>query len=85
MISLYDYQIRAVDEMRDGCILAGDVGTGKSRTALAYYYLNVCGGTLEINGTGHWSPMRDHIDLYIITTARKGILVNGKTNSCRSV
>lgn len=71
MISLYDYQITAVNEMKDGCILAGDVGTGKSRTALAYYYTRVCNGTLNINGTGHWSPMRDHVDLYIITTAKK--------------
>ena len=38
-IGLYDYQIDAVKRMKNGCILNGGVGSGKSRTALAYYYL----------------------------------------------
>lgn len=37
-ISLRDYQLDAVDRMKNGCILCGGVGSGKSRTALAYYY-----------------------------------------------
>ena len=54
--------------MRNGCILCGGVGSGKSRTALAYYYL--CEGG-EI-GTDEYVPMDDPPkDLYIITTARK--------------
>lgn len=71
MINLYDYQIEAVNKMKNGCILAGDVGTGKSRTSLAYYYIRVCGGSLNINGTGRWSKMRTPRNLYIITTAKK--------------
>lgn len=71
MINLYDYQIEAVNKMKNGCILAGDVGTGKSRTSLAYYYIRVCGGSLNINGTGKWSKMRTPRNLYIITTAKK--------------
>mgnify|MGYP002434051382 CR=1 FL=1 len=37
-ISLRDYQTDAVERMKNGCILCGGVGSGKSRTALAYYY-----------------------------------------------
>ena len=35
-ISLRDYQTDAVERMKNGCILCGGVGSGKSRTALAY-------------------------------------------------
>lgn len=68
-ISLRDYQMDAVKRMRNGCILCGGVGSGKSRTALAYYY--ICNGG-EI-GTKNYVPMNDVDlpDLYIITTARK--------------
>ena len=33
---LYDYQLEAVKNMRNGCILNGGVGSGKSRTGLYY-------------------------------------------------
>lgn len=36
---LRDYQLEAVRNMHTGCILDGGVGSGKSRTSLAYYYL----------------------------------------------
>ncbi len=35
---LFDYQADALKKMKNGCILNGDVGSGKSRTAIAYYY-----------------------------------------------
>ena len=68
-ISLRDYQLDAVNRMMNGCILCGGVGSGKSRTALAYYYKEN-GGVL---GTNEYIPMNDVDlpDLYIITTARK--------------
>lgn len=66
-ISLRDYQIEALGKLRNGCILCGKVGSGKSRTALAWYY-TLCGG--QVN-TDHYIPMKDPLDLYIITTARK--------------
>ena len=67
-IGLRDYQIDAVKRMQKGCILCGGVGSGKSRTALAYYYM--CNGG-EID-TDEYVPMDDPPkDLYIITTARK--------------
>lgn len=66
-ISLYDYQLDAVNRMRNGCILCGGVGSGKSRTSLAYYYKEQ-GGIL---GTKNYVKMKKPKDLYIITTARK--------------
>ena len=36
MINLYDFQIKAIEQMKNGCILCGDVGSGKSITALSY-------------------------------------------------
>lgn len=66
MISLRDYQEKAVDNLRNGNILCGGVGSGKSRTALAYYFRE-CGGDWK-NG---YSKMTKPRDLYIITTARK--------------
>ena len=66
-ISLYDYQLDAVRRMKNGCILCGGVGSGKSRTALAYYYQEQ-GGKLE---TKNYVNMQNPRDLYIITTARK--------------
>lgn len=67
VISLYDYQMDAIKNMRNGCILCGGVGSGKSRTSLAYYYLQNGG---QVN-TKKYIPMKKPCDLYIITTARK--------------
>lgn len=55
--------------MKNGCILCGSVGSGKSRTALAYYYI-LNGG--ELNTEAYVTMDDVNIkDLYIITTARK--------------
>ncbi len=67
-IPFYDYQIEAVKKMKNGCILCGGVGSGKSRTAIAYYFVQNGGGI----GTDEYVHMDDPPqDLYIITTARK--------------
>lgn len=70
-MELYDHQINALKRMHNGCILNGGVGTGKSRTALAYYWLKIALGTVNVNGTGKFSNPKLNIPLYIITTARK--------------
>ena len=64
---LYDYQKEAINKMKNGCILNGGVGSGKSRTALYYYFINQ-GGQMEPK----FIPIKPKSkDLYIITTARK--------------
>ena len=62
-ISLYPHQQKAIRELRTGSILCGGVGTGKSRTALYYYWERVLG-----RNTARPSSF---YPLYIITTARK--------------
>lgn len=64
-IELYDYQLDAVRRLKTGSILCGGVGSGKSRTSLAYYFTQQ-GGQLKPYG-----EMKNPKDLYIITTARK--------------
>lgn len=56
----------AVKKMRNGCILNGGVGSGKSRTGL-YYYFKEQGGSMDPD----YVPMKNPKDLYIITTAMK--------------
>lgn len=70
-IELYDHQIAAISQLHTGSILCGGVGSGKSRTAVAYYFLNVCNGEISINGQGQYSEMKNPKKLYVITTARK--------------
>ena len=64
-IELYDYQLDAISRLKNGSILCGGVGSGKSRTALAYYFKEQGGGL------NPYKPMKNPKDLYIITTARK--------------
>lgn len=57
-VELYPHQKKAVEEMHNGCILWGDVGTGKSLTAAAYYMKNYVG-------------YGEDFDVVVITTAKK--------------
>lgn len=65
LLELYEHQRKAVGELKNGSILVGDVGSGKSRTALAYYILRVC----KFNEA--FMEFEEPRDLYIITTAKK--------------
>ncbi len=56
MIELHDHQKEALPKMKNGCILWGGVGSGKSITAVAYYLKE------------HASSKKD---IYVITTAKK--------------
>lgn len=64
---LYDFQMEAVKKAFNGCVFNGDVGSGKSRTGLFYYFAKQ-GGWIDENG---YIPMDNPRDLYIITTAMK--------------
>lgn len=66
---MYDYQLDAIRKMHNGCILCGGVGSGKSRTSLAYYYSRMGGDLYDTSKK--FSMMTHPKDLYIITTARK--------------
>lgn len=69
-ITLMSHQMKAIMEMHNGSVLKGDVGTGKSLTALAYYYMRVCDGVPKMPGI-EYRPMNKPKDVYIITTAKK--------------
>lgn len=70
MIKLYDHQLNALKNIKNGCILVGGVGSGKSITSVAYYYLREGGDPKSLMG-GKYKPMTKPRDLYIITTAQK--------------
>lgn len=70
-VNLGSHQLEAIDKLKSGSILNGGVGSGKSRTAIAYYLLKECQGNVKINGKGDFSEMKKPKDLYIITTAKK--------------
>ncbi len=67
-VSLYPYQSDAVSKMSNGSILCGGVGSGKSRTSIAYYFTKN-GGKLYSDRIV--TKKNKPCDLYIITTARK--------------
>lgn len=60
-------QRKAVNRLKSGSILVGGTGSGKSRTALVYYFSKVCGGKI----VDRFEEVKKHIPLYIITTAAK--------------
>ena len=69
-ITLKPHQINSVKLMHNGCILTGDVGSGKTIASLTYYYTAVCGGRPKLPGM-EYKKMTTPRDLYVITTARK--------------
>ena len=64
---LYDFQLEAVNRAFNGCVFNGQVGSGKSRTGL-FYFFKEQGGWIDEHG---YLPMENPKDLYIITTAMK--------------
>lgn len=65
-IDLREGQASALEKMHSGCILCGGVGSGKSRTSLAYFFTKECNGEID-----EYKPPTETKNLYIITTAKK--------------
>lgn len=82
-VPLYEHQAKAIEKMHNGCVLVGGVGSGKSRTSLAYYVCKVLGVTKVQKRLGDYgeidmfyispsySSLKETKKLYVITTARK--------------
>lgn len=81
-LELYTYQLDAIKRLKTGSILCGGVGSGKSRTALSYFFMRVCKGRVKLysvdKNTGNkevivdsYKPAEAPKNLYIITTAKK--------------
>lgn len=72
-VVLKDYQLAALDRVKNGCVLKGGVGSGKSLTGLAWYYIEMGGTKESLSGVSNFKvlPTRALGPLYIITTARK--------------
>lgn len=66
-VELLPYQVEALEKLRDGCILNGNVGSGKSLVSLMYYYISQ-GGVYDPSTR---KTLEHPIDLYIITTPKK--------------
>ena len=65
-MELYPHQREALDKLKNGSVLNGGVGSGKTLTALAYYVRCVCGGSLTRS-----RKMTTPRPLIVITTAKK--------------
>ena len=68
---LYPHQKRAIEKLKPGSILVGGVGSGKTLTALVYFFEKICGGKTVQNGGNEYSPRLIEKELYVITTAKK--------------
>lgn len=68
-VKFMPHQQEAINKLNSGNILCGGVGTGKSITALGYFYVVECGAMKMPDGS--YGPMKHYVRLYIITTARK--------------
>lgn len=64
VVQLLPHQEKVVGELSNGKVLTGAVGTGKTVTALAYYYTHILGGVLNDFGS-----IKKPTDLYVFTTA----------------
>ena len=65
-MQLRPHQREALQKLSNGKVLCGSVGSGKSLTAVVYWYTIICGG-----GVNPLRARRTHIPCYVVTTAKK--------------
>lgn len=69
-VKFMPHQTEAIEKLHSGSILCAGVGTGKSITALGYFFMKICDAVVwtdeEMRG-----PLAKEVPLFIITTARK--------------
>lgn len=70
-MELYSHQKAAIQKLHTGAVLTGGVGSGKTLTALGYFYSKIGNGKIPVLGDEIYSPMEIQKELYVITTARK--------------
>lgn len=78
MFELRPDQKKALANLRNGSILCGGVGSGKSIVSLAYYYTKICDGSID-----PWRTKTKGPQLYIITTAMKRDTFEWEDEACR--
>ena len=65
-------QIQAVRQLKNGSILAGGVGSGKTLTSLAWYLTSICNAaSFKKGGSLANKRVKGSPTLYVITTAKK--------------
>ena len=65
MVTFFQHQEKAINQLCSGSILCGGVGSGKSRTSLGYFLIKEC------NGDWQCKNISNPKNLLIITTAKK--------------
>lgn len=66
MFKPYPHQAKAISQLRNGNVLVGGTGSGKSLVAMVYYYTKVLKGSYD-----PFLPPQQKINLFVITTAMK--------------
>lgn len=79
-IELNQHQIDAVSKMKNGCILVGDVGSGKSRTALAYYMKDTPDRDLYIITTAKKRDSKEWLDEAVPFEFKHKVVVDSWNN-----
>ena len=71
MIQLTDYQIDAIKRMKNGCVLRGGTGAGKTLTSLVYIFEKVLEGQTPIYPKHKYIKPTNKTPVYVITTPKK--------------
>lgn len=71
MIQLTDYQIDAIKRMKNGCVLRGGTGAGKTLTSLVYIFEKVLEGQTPIYPKHKYIKSTNKTPVYVITTPKK--------------